>query len=91
MAIMPPQEIRKHHIAKPFQPFRLHMSDGSSYDVTDPFYMTVTPLNVMVAWDPDESGLPTKSMYLSPNHVSRIEPLPADPIEETVAGGNGRS
>jgi hypothetical protein len=88
---MPPQEIRKYQIAKPFRPIRLHMSDGSSYDVEDPLFMMVTPLNVTVGWEPDDGGLPTKSMHLAPNHVSRIEPLPSDPIEENVPGGNGRS
>ena len=85
-----PRDLHKFQTAKPFRPFRIHMSDGSSYDVNDPFFMTVTPLTLMVAWEPDEGGLPTKSMYLSPDHVSRVEPLPAAPIEERVPD-SGRS
>ena len=89
--MMPPQQIRKHHIAKPFRPIRIHVSDGSSYDVHDPHYMTVGLLDVYIAWDPDEGGVPTKSIWIAPNHVSRIEPLPASPIKENVPGGNGQA
>ncbi|MEM7808969.1 MAG: hypothetical protein AAF561_12745 [Planctomycetota bacterium] len=85
---MAPQEIRKHHIKRPFRPFRIHMNDGSEYEVTDPFHMTVNMLDVVVGWDPDEGGIPTRSMYLSPSHVSRIEPLDMEPIEEKVPGSS---
>ena len=37
----------------------------------------------------EETGLPQRSDLIAPNCVSRIEPLPADPIEEQSAGGNG--
>jgi hypothetical protein len=85
---MPPVKIREHHLMQPFRPFRVHVSDGTHYDVLDPFQMAVGMLDVYIAWEPDEGGVPTKSVFISPNHVSRIEPLPAEPIRENVPSGN---
>ena len=74
---MAPQEIRKALLEKPFMPFRLHISDGSVYSVLDPSDATVDLLTVHVGVDPDdESGLFRKTIRISPNHVTRIEPMP---------------
>lgn len=85
--LMAPQEIRKHWTVRPFKPFRIHVSDGSHYDVLDPMELHVDMLSVSVGVDPDDSGLFRRSVYISPNHVSRIEPL----NELPASGGNGRS
>lgn len=74
---MPPQEIKKVLVEKPFIPFRLYVSDGSSYDVLDPADAYVDMLYVSVGLEPDaESGLFRRSVRISPNHVTRILPLP---------------
>lgn len=74
---MAPQQIKKNLVARPFIPFRLHLRDGSAYDVRDPADAYVDMLYVTVGTDPDaESGLFRKSIQISPNHVSRIEPMP---------------
>ena len=74
---MAPQEIKKALTEKPFMPFRLHVSDGSIYAVLDPSDAYVDMLAVLVGTDPDdESGLFRKRMRISPNHVTRIEPMP---------------
>ena len=75
--MMAPQEIKKVMTEKPFMPFRLHVSDGSVYSVLDPSDATVDVLAVYVGVDPDdESGLFRKTIRISPNHVTRIEPMP---------------
>ena len=84
---MAPQEIRRFLTIKPFMPFRVHGSDGSQYDVLDPADAHVDMLYFSVGIDPDDSGTPAKSIYFSPDHVSRIEPLPEKATRE---GGNGR-
>ena len=74
---MAPQEIRKALTERPFMPFRLHISDGSTFDVLDSADAYVDLLAVLVGTDPDdESGLFRKRVRISPNHVTRIEPLP---------------
>ncbi len=80
---MAPQEIRKHHVHRPFIPFRIVMQDGSDFLIEDPSLMGVEMLTVWVGIDPDDSGLPRRSVWLSPSHVWRIEPLP----ERAEAGG----
>lgn len=74
---MAPQDIFKKINATPFKPFRLFLSDGKTYDVTDRAYAYLTPTELVVGIGHDEYGLPLKSAYISPNHVVRVEPLEA--------------
>ena len=84
---MAPQDILRQLKSEPFKPFRLHISDGSAYDVLDPFMARVelTQLWVGVKID-DETGLPLKSVYLAPNHVTRLEPLVEDKVADESNG-----
>jgi hypothetical protein len=70
---MPPQEIRKFVFEEPFIPFRMYVSDGSSYEVTAAEYVEVYLLHVSVGIDPDESGLPRRTVHIAPNHITRVE------------------
>lgn len=64
-------------LERPFIPFRLYLSDGSNFDVLSESDALVDLLYVSVGTDPDpESGLFRKSIRISPNHVTRIEPMP---------------
>ncbi len=85
---MAPQDILRQLKMKPFKPFRLHVLDGTSYDVVDPFMARVelTQLWVGVKID-EETGLPLKSVYLAPNRVSRLEPL----VEDEAPGSSSES
>lgn len=73
---MAPQEIRKFVIDEPFVPFRMHVSDGSSYEISHPSEIVVFPLHVLIALDPDDSGLYRTSVRVAPNHITRVEFLP---------------
>ena len=88
---MAPQDILRQLKQDLFKPFRLHISDGTAFDVLDPFMARVelTQLWLGVEFD-DDTGLPKKLVYLAPNHVTRLEPLLAD--DAAVPNGtNGRS
>jgi hypothetical protein len=63
-------------VAKPFEPFRLVMDDGVSYDVRHPDMVWVTPTSVLVGY-PDASRPRVILHYdtVSLLHVSRLEPL----------------
>lgn len=78
---MAPQDILKKLKATPFKPFKLFLSDGKTYDVTEPTHAYMTPTELIVGFEHDEHDLPRKSAYISPNHVVRVEPL------ETSAAG----
>jgi hypothetical protein len=84
MTCMPPQEIRKFIGRTPFMPFRLHVSDGSSYDVMEPLGVYVDMLHVEVGVAHDEAtGLYRESVWIAPNHVTRIEPLTGERAKST--------
>lgn len=83
---MPPQEIRKFIGRSPFMPFRLHVTDGTSHDISEPLGIYVDMLHVEVGIDLDDStGLYRKSIWIAPNHVTKIEPL----TEQDVAAPTG--
>lgn len=86
---MAPQDIFRHIKQKPFRPFRMFISDGSSFDVPDEYLARVEVTQVWIGVDPDDSGLPQRSVYLAPNHVTQIEPLPAGPASPATNGGTG--
>lgn len=72
---MAPNEIQEHLKIRPFLPFRLYVSDGSSYEVTDPVYAYVTMNRVEIATEFSEDHIPTRSIYCDPRHITRIEPI----------------
>ena len=76
------EEIFKYWRRRPFQPFRFHLSDGGSYNVTSPEFMFADRFNVFVGQYPDDSGIPEESALLSPDHITRIEPLDSTPPAE---------
>ena len=72
---MNPNDIRDKLDRNNFTPIRVHLSDGSNYDITVPGNAFVVRTEMMIGVEPDGSGLPTKTIYVDPQHVTRIEPL----------------
>jgi hypothetical protein len=68
------EEIRHHLRQEPFTPFRVFLSDGSTYDVEDSEFAYVTAREFIVGIDFGRNGMPRRSAYLDPIHVTRIEP-----------------
>jgi hypothetical protein len=62
--------------ARPFQPFRLVMSSGQTYDVRHPEMAMLMKTDLLVGTD-EEEGLPTRYKICSLLHVTAVEPLPA--------------
>ncbi len=80
---MSPEDIAPLLKSKPSLPLRLYLSDGSSH-LVDPEQTFVWRFQVVAGVEPDEAGLPTRAIYISPDHVTRIEPIP-----ETSDPGRG--
>jgi hypothetical protein len=80
---MNPLEIWNEVRAKPFRPFRIHMSDGSSYPVPHPEFILVTRTRVTISLSPGEDQLPERAVVCDPIHITRIEPLDAEPIRQS--------
>jgi hypothetical protein len=70
---MSPERIREHLRRTPFQPFRIWLSDGSSYEVRHPELALVTRREVVIAVRTAEAELPESSVFCDPLHVTRIE------------------
>jgi len=60
---------------RPFAGLRIHISDGTTYDVRHPEMMVVTRSMVFIALPPVKGGVPERSVRRDPIHVTRIEPL----------------
>ncbi len=68
------EEVRNHLKKSPFQPFRVHMSDGSSYDVPHPDFMLVSRREIVIGTGSTRVGAPAQLVYCDPLHITRIEP-----------------
>ena len=77
---MSPQEILAAVRTRPFEPFRLCMTDGKYYEIRHPEACMPTKLAVIVglASDPNDP-LPDLTVKVDPLHVIRLEPLQAMP------------
>lgn len=60
---------------RPFKPFRLVMSSGSSYDVRHPEMALLTKTSMLVGVDIAEDGVPAEFKICSLLHVTAVEPL----------------
>ncbi|OWY71887.1 hypothetical protein B7486_09535 [cyanobacterium TDX16] len=73
------RDTRKHMKKQPFEPFRIHVSDGSSYDVPHPDFILVTVSDVMVGLGRSQEDIPERSVFVDPLHITRIEPISKRP------------
>ena len=72
-----PQPAEQYAMLKrwPFEPFRICMSDGSTYEIRHPELVFVTRSDVLVGIGCQNGGLPHESAFLDPIHVTRIIPI----------------
>jgi hypothetical protein len=68
--------------AQPFQPFRLRLSEGLTYEIHHPDMAIVTPSAIHVGV-PGSNGLASRVVVVSLIHVIQIEPL--TPTSPTAA------
>jgi hypothetical protein len=69
------QTFRELLTRRPFQPFRLVMSSGSTYDVRHPEMAFLTKSDLLVGIEETDEGVPAEFKICSLLHVSAIEPL----------------
>ena len=87
---MAPDDIRAKLDRQPFQPMRIHVSDGPSYDILRTSHAFVTRMELIIGIDPDTNDLPRRSIYVDPRHVTRIEPLLNGPDASPRSNGDRR-
>ncbi len=68
------EQVRKHLEKSPFQPLRVHLTDGSAYDVPHPAFMLVSRREIVIGVGSTRSGVFSDLVYCDPLHITRIEP-----------------
>jgi hypothetical protein len=76
-----PKQLRRLLDAQPFRPFRIHLSDGSHYDVTNHDMALVGRNTVEIGVNPDPEGFAEMFVRCAILHITRLED-----IEAGVAG-----
>jgi hypothetical protein len=61
--------------ARPFQPFRLVMSSGQSYEVRHPEMAMLTRTSLLVGTGDTDDDVPAEFKICSLLHVTAVEPL----------------
>ena len=72
---MSPTEIQAHLRRAPFRPIRVHLTDGSSYEIRHPELALLTRRDLAIALDIGPDGLPDRNIFCDPLHVVRIEQI----------------
>jgi hypothetical protein len=72
---MRPDAIRELLRRRPFRPFRVHVSDGATYDVAHPEAARVSAMTIIIEVRPSGfAGAPGERIaYISLIHVTRVE------------------
>ena len=74
---MRPEQLRDLLRRRPFVPIRLHLSDGTTYDIRHPEQALLTRSTVEVGLEEQPgSGIADQVMYCSLLHIVRVENLP---------------
>ena len=72
---MTPETIQKQLLHQPFQPFRVHLSDGSAYEVRQPEMVLVMQREVIIALPKPGEQFPKELVYCDLLHITRVEPM----------------
>jgi hypothetical protein len=75
---MPPAELLQLLRRRPFVPFRIHLDEGTTYEVRHPELVMVSVGAAIVGFpDPSHPGMYTSHEIVSLRHIARLEPLEA--------------
>ncbi len=73
-------DLRQRILERPFHPFRIHLTDGRSFDIHDPTWNLVAEAILLVGVAPDGdpcSRLPDRHERVEYQTIARVEPLSA--------------
>ncbi len=75
---MRPEEILAYLRRQPFEPFRMHLTDGTTYEVRHPDQCILTRSAVHVAMPGPYTDYARGLAAYALIHINRLEPLTAD-------------
>jgi hypothetical protein len=71
---MPPADLLLMLRAQPFIPFRIHLDDGTVYEIRHPELVLLSVASALIAFpDPDHPGLNRSWEIVSLRHMVRLE------------------
>jgi len=70
-------ELKERMDAQPFKPFRICMSDGKSYEITNHDMMFVKRNAVLIGIDLDSNSIAERLVECALIHITRVEDIPA--------------
>ena len=84
---MPLDELLRHLKQRPFEPFRIHMLDGTTYDIHHPELVMASVASAIIGIPADTGDYPTyaRAVTIALFHVTRLEPLG----QQAAASANG--
>ena len=73
---MPPAELLQLIRRRPFIPFRIHMSDGTIYEIQHPEMAMIGVASATIGF-PERAEMPlyTRTEIIALRHIVRLEPL----------------
>ncbi|HXT11437.1 MAG TPA: hypothetical protein VN873_07720 [Candidatus Angelobacter sp.] len=69
------KDIREMMKTKPFRPFKIYLSDGSSYEITNHDMAMISKNYIEVGVHPDPDGIVDRIVSCAILHISRIDKL----------------
>jgi len=70
-------ELKERMDLQPFKPFRICLSDGKSYDITNHDMMFVKRNAVLIGIDFDDNSIAERLVECALLHITRVEDIPA--------------
>ncbi|HTU90604.1 MAG TPA: hypothetical protein VMF69_11060 [Gemmataceae bacterium] len=81
---MPANELLRMLRAKPFAPFRMHVSEGMVYEIRHPEMVIVLTAAAIVAFpDPANEAMASGWELVDLRHIIRVEPLPSQAVQSS--------
>jgi hypothetical protein len=84
---MPIEDLHKKLQARPFRPFRIHLSDGAAYDVMHPELLLLGRRSLVLGL----ASRPEETVYERTIDIDLIRIVRMEQIETTAPRGNGDS
>ena len=71
------KQIKEMMDARPFRPFRIHLSDGKSYEIQNHDSALVSRHSVEIGLHPDPDGIAERFVRCAIMHITQVEELQA--------------
>jgi hypothetical protein len=73
------QELQEALRRQPFQPFRIHLTNGQTFDVGHPEFAALTRTSIFVGHSSGDDEIPDRMIQCDLLHVVTLEPINGQP------------